>query len=83
MLGIVVALVFGAAVVVGFLLITNSVKEDQAMDFKFKTTLFFILIISDGFIQTDLYLRLDTIKQFDLPTFNSLNQSATTSQNLH
>lgn len=39
-LGIVVVLVLGEAVVVGFLLITNSVKEDQGVNFNFNPTLF-------------------------------------------
>lgn len=39
-IGIVVVLVLGAAVVVGLLLITNSVKEYQGMDYNFKRALF-------------------------------------------
>lgn len=65
MLGIVVAFVLGEAVVVGFLLITNSVKEDQIMVFKFIPILHVIalhwLILS---------LMLLTTRQFDLTTFS-------------
>lgn len=62
------ALVLGEVVVVGFFLITNSVKEDQEIDFKFKPTFIYIALahLADAFVQSDLLMR-----QFDLTTFSS------------